>query len=333
MNEDEAIAAKPRRATVADVAVRSGVSRATVSYVLNDVAGQTIPEKTKNRVRAAALELGYVPSAAAASLRRGHSRIVLLVTDSSLAGFVTQPFLTAIAERLIEGGYVPVTHQFATNDALRALVSEIRPFGVLALTALSPELLNAFREAGVPNVYSSTHGDPTFPRPWEEEIGQLQADVLIDGGAQHLIYAAPRRDNPRRVMANARELGASRSAADHGLATPTHISLGFDLDRAIEAFRSAIDADRIFGVCAFDDEIAGVALAAVQRLGLRVPDQVRVIGVDDAPFAAFFTPPLTTIAIDGHNTGWTLADRFLNGKTDRENISHALASLIRRETA
>jgi DNA-binding LacI/PurR family transcriptional regulator len=242
--------------------------------------------------------------------------------------------LTAIAERVIEDGYVPVTHQFATDDALRSLVSEIRPFGVLALTALAPELLNAFREAGVPNVYSSTHGDPTFPRPWEEEIGQLQADVLIDGGAEHLIYAAPTRDNPRRVMADARELGASRTASSRGLSAPTHLSLGFDVDRAAESFRSVIDTNRVIGVCAFDDEIAGVALAAVQRLGLRVPDQVRVIGVDDAPFAAVFTPPLTTIAIDGHNTGWTLADRFLNGNSDdRENISHALASLVRRETA
>jgi len=65
------------RVTSANVAAEAGVSRATVSYVLNDTPGQTIPEATRERVRTAADRLGYSPSSAARTLRRGRSDLVL----------------------------------------------------------------------------------------------------------------------------------------------------------------------------------------------------------------------------------------------------------------
>src|SRR3954447_18722682 len=70
---------RPRRPTGADVARQAGLSRATVSYVLNDTAHQPIPERTRQRVLAAAAELGYTPSAAARTLSSGRSDLVLLL--------------------------------------------------------------------------------------------------------------------------------------------------------------------------------------------------------------------------------------------------------------
>src|SRR3954447_11730402 len=72
-------AAVRRRVTATDVAREAGVSQATVSYVLNDTPGQTIPEQTRQRVRAAMDRLAYTPHAAARALRRGHSDTVLFV--------------------------------------------------------------------------------------------------------------------------------------------------------------------------------------------------------------------------------------------------------------
>jgi DNA-binding LacI/PurR family transcriptional regulator len=336
MSTDSAGTSRPRRrATAADVARRSGVSRATVSYVLNNVQGQTIPPATQERVRAAAADLGYVPSAAAASLRRGHSRIILVVTEPALSGYVTDPFLTAISERFTEGGFVPLTHQLTSDDALRGLIAEIRPYGVLALTALTADVMAEIREAGVPHVYSSAQGDPTFPRPWEEEIGEVQARLLIESGADRLIYAAPSPDNPRSVLAHSRARGVAEACRAAGIPEPVHVSAGRDPDLAAEALRTAMSPDRLSGICAFDDEVAGVILAAIHKLGLQIPAQVKVIGVDDAPFAPFLTPPLTTIAIDGHQTGWSLAERFLQttptGSADA--VSHALVTVVRRASA
>jgi DNA-binding LacI/PurR family transcriptional regulator len=323
-----------RRVTAEDVARRSGVSRATVSYVLNNVPGQRILAATQERVQAAAAELGYVPSAAAASLRRGHSRIVLVVTDPALSGFITEPFLAGIAARLVEGGYTPVTHQLTDEESVRTLVAEIRPYGVLALTALSPDLMAAITDAGVPRTYTSAHGDPTFPRPWEEEIGALQVQHLIEAGARSLVYAAPHSSNPRTTMARSREIGAAAACAAAGLANPVHVELDMAREPAMEALRATIAPGARTGVCAFDDEVAAVALAATQQLGFHIPEDVLVVGVDNAPFAPFLTPPLTTVSIDGRQTGRQLAERFL-GPTDSSGadaVSHALATLIRRSS-
>ena len=85
-----------RRPTLADVASATGVSTATVSYVLNDKPGQSIPEHTRERVRAAAAELGYVRSGAARALARGRSDLVLLVVPDVPVG----PVLVGLLERL-----------------------------------------------------------------------------------------------------------------------------------------------------------------------------------------------------------------------------------------
>lgn len=326
-----------RRITAADVARRSGVSRATVSYVLNNVRGQTIPAATQARVRAAASELGYVPLAAAASLRRGHSRIVLVVTESALSGFITEPFLSAIAARLLESGYVPVTHRYDTDGALHSLVNEIRPYGVIALTAVSPAVMTSIEESGVPQIYLSFHGDTSFRRPWEEEIGREQAQYLIMGGARRIVYAAPRADSPRTVIARSRELGVTATCAAAGLEVPKRVEVAMDLGQAIQRLQAAIpvDSGEAYGICAFDDEVAAVILAAVQQLNLDIPRDVRVIGVDDAPFAPFLSPPLTTIAIDGERTGRALAERFLNGHAadGAETMSRAVARIVERSSA
>lgn len=300
------------RVTAADVARLSGVSRATVSYVLNDVSGQTIPEPTRVRVREAALELGYVPSAAAASLRRGHSRIVILVTEPALSGFVTEPFLRAIADRLTESQLVPVSHQYTDDSSLRSLVNEIRPFGVLALGTLSAEVMSDIEGSGVPHVYSSAHGDPSFPRPWEEEIGQAQAELLIENGARHLVYASPGENHPRAVIARAREAGAKRAAELQGLLSPTPVDTSAGVADVADQLRSILTGPvSSVGVCAFDDEVAAVVLTALSSMAVPVPDAVQVVGVDDAPFAPFLSPALSTFALDAYATGRNVADRFL----------------------
>src|SRR3954454_24687443 len=84
-----------RRPTAADVARRAGVSRATVSYVLNDTPHQAIPSQTRERVRAAAADLGYSPSAAARTLITGRSEVALLLPPDRPIGPASAPTETA----------------------------------------------------------------------------------------------------------------------------------------------------------------------------------------------------------------------------------------------
>lgn len=321
----------PRRVTAADVARASGVSRATVSYVLNNVPGQTIPAATQERVRDAAATLGYAPSAAAASLRRGHSRIVLVITERALTGGVTEPFLHAIAEHLVAAGLTPVTHQLVTEESLLALVDEVRPYGVMSLVGLSARALRQIEKAGVPRVYSSGQGNAEIARPWEEEIGAIQARLLLDRGCRILAFAIPPADNPREIFARSREIGVIRTCRDAEAPEPLHLVIPPDLPTAMRNLAPLRDADGHVGVCAFDDSVAAVVLAAARELGMRVPEDLAVVGVDDAPFAPFLAPPLTTLAIDGRRTGAALAERFLSPPGARVGaVSRAEATVVER---
>src|SRR4051794_15670343 len=90
------IARSETKVTIRDVAGAAGVSVATVSYVLNNTAGQTITERTRDRVRTAADALGYVPHSVARALREGMSRIVLLKVGDMLGGRSLNRFIVGM---------------------------------------------------------------------------------------------------------------------------------------------------------------------------------------------------------------------------------------------
>ncbi|GGX03906.1 LacI family DNA-binding transcriptional regulator [Streptomyces noursei] len=130
--------ATPTPLTSAAVARRAGVSRATVSYVLNGQADGRVGARTQARVRAAAEELGYVPHAAARSLRSGRGRIVLLAAPADAVpafGPLFADFLAGFQTALHHLGYTGVLHGAPAASPLAAARdwAELRPAAVLAL--------------------------------------------------------------------------------------------------------------------------------------------------------------------------------------------------------
>ncbi|GAA3663494.1 LacI family DNA-binding transcriptional regulator [Microbacterium marinilacus] len=335
--EAERIDRARRRPTAVDVARLSGVSRATVSYVLNDVANQTISEATKQRVRAAAAELGYSPSAVAAALRRGHSNIVLVVRDAALSGYITEPFLDAISARLREAGYSPLVHTLADEATLVELAEAIHPFGVVALARLTRDVSLQLRASGVKRQYHSISLDSdASPRPWEEEIGALQATHLVGAGVARLAYAHPEPHSARAEIAASRALGARRAAARAGLPELLELTVPTRRTEALDAVRPLLtvsETERI-GVCAFDDTTAAAVLAAATDSGVAVPGALAVVGVDDTPFAALMSPALSSVAVDSVASGRDVAERFLS-QDDQPATSRRStpARIVRRLTS
>lgn len=137
--------------TSADVARLAGVSRATVSYVLNNTGTVRISEPTRRRVREAARQLGYVPHAAARSLRAGHSRMVLMPAPSFPAGPLYSRFLSELQWALGRLDYTVV--QYGTvglrgDEAARAW-AELRPVAVLAPGSdLGPQGVEVLKRSG-----------------------------------------------------------------------------------------------------------------------------------------------------------------------------------------
>lgn len=302
------------RVTSADVARESGVSRTTVSYVLNGTAGTSISESTRRRVLDTAARLGYAPSAAARTLRSGRSDLVLCVLPDWPVGPVVETMLDHLADDLAERGLSVLVHHVRGDRPLSDLWRAVTPRTVVGLTAFEPHEVRAMRRAGIQVV--DTHADDPGAENPQPRIGRIQVERLVAGGRIRLGYATT---DDRRVadFADQRLAGVRAACAEHGLAEPIVIPVAVDVvsgTSAVEAWRAA----GVTGVAAYNDEVAFAVLAGARTVGLAVPDDLAVVGVDDVPLAALSAPPLTTVTQSMDREASYLAARVL-AALDGEN--------------
>jgi transcriptional regulator with XRE-family HTH domain len=159
-----------RRVTLADVARRSGVSIATVSYVVNGGNG-TISRPTQERVRQAAAELGYRPNTAAGILRRGHANLVLTVIASGPPSTCDWLATTrAVSEELDLGGRPVVMYEFDTHDLLVATVWTIQPWLVVVPIG-APEFLRGELQAAGAREVAERRGLGVLPPAIDSAAG------------------------------------------------------------------------------------------------------------------------------------------------------------------
>lgn len=286
---DETYPQVARRVTSADVARELGISRATVSYVLNDAPGARVSPGTRKLVHETAARLGHVPSSAGRSLRLGRSEVVLaLVRSFSGAGYVAQRTLEVLDETMIRNGYALVVHRYSPEDRdLSSLWKMITPAVVVAMGGLSIPEAKAIKDSHGHLV--SAQG--LYPH---REAGRLQVGYLHERGHTRIGYAQPllRRAAPPLTE---RLTGVEQACAALGLGAPLVETISTD-DPA--TFLSALDRWRAAGVsavCAYNDEIAAMLILAASEVGVTVPDALAVIGVDDIPLARF---GITTVGID-----------------------------------
>ncbi|MGI5423500.1 LacI family DNA-binding transcriptional regulator [Streptomyces sp. CA-179760] len=321
-----------RRVTGADVAREAEVSRATVSYVLNDSPHQRIPEATRRRVREAADRLGYAPSPAARSLRRGRSDIVLgLLPDwpiEHVLGRLVQQLTAALALHELTFLVHSAAHP---ARPLAEVWKALTPAAVLALDAFPETEAGAMRAAGIEVVMavhgSAGSGNRSALVP-EEPIGAAQARHLAPTH-RRLGYAYPDLAG-LGVLAGPRLEGVREVCAELGLAEPDVRTVSPDPGGAVEAVRAWRAADPpVTGVCAFNDAVALAVLAALRSLGLRAPRDLAVIGVDDLPGAALARPALTTIARDTDTIARVLAHRIVHALEGTGGRAEPVPELLR----
>jgi DNA-binding LacI/PurR family transcriptional regulator len=294
--------------TSADVARESGVSRTTVSYVLNGKTGVTIPESTRQRVRDAAARLGYTPSAAARTLRSGRSDLVLCVLPNWTIGPVIDTLLDHLTTRLADRGLSVLVHQSRGPRPLSELWRAVTPRVVLGLAPFAEEDERAMRQAGIQVVGSAldeiTHPG-TFSVP-QTQIGRLQLEHLAERGHTVVGYAAP-SDDRLAAFADRRLAGVVQGCEQLGLPAPQVQVVDLDVasaEAAVQGWRAGAGAEPVTAVAAYNDEVALAVLSGLRAAGLRTPQDVAVIGVDDIPAARLAAPALTTVwqAIDAQAT-------------------------------
>ncbi len=326
-----------RRITSADVAREAGVSRATVSYVLNDVPHQKIAEPTRQRILEAAARLGYAPSAAARALRSGRSDLVLCLLPDWPIGPTVGDMLQKLSAALAAEGLTLLAHPDAGDRPVGALWKAVTPAAVVAFEPFDEQEQAAMRAAGVELAVAlfakAGKGRLDFGIP-QQRSGRVQAEHLSATGHRRLGYAYP-DDERVQAFAEPRLDGVRRACADLGLDQPLVLPVPLEPAPAADAVRAWRDAG-VTGVCAYNDEVALAVLAGLRELGLAAPGDLAVVGVDDVPAARLASPPLTTVTSGQGVVAEHLARTIvatLAGKPAPRRPGSDVVQLVRRASA
>ena len=291
---------KPRVTSV-DVARHAGVSQSAVSRALAP-GGRGVSEALRARVRASAEALGYRPNAHARSLISGRSRIV-----GVLFSYLDNPFYADALERLCaalqaEGYHAMVFLEPETTQNVRRTVLDLMDYRVDGIITASVELSSALcdecRAFGIPVVMlNRLRDDPRLSAVTTDNVlgGRLAARHLLGiGRARPAILAGWEGASTSRD----REWGFGAELRDAGVALHAREVGHFDLPRAAEATRRLFGGagERPDALFAANDYMALRALSVLRHeLGLRVPQDVAVVGFDDVAQAAAPEYDLTTL--------------------------------------
>jgi DNA-binding LacI/PurR family transcriptional regulator len=282
-----------KRITSADVARASGVSRATVSYVLNNDPRQSIPSETRERILRVAQELGYHPFTPARILRTGHSQIVLAVLQLELVDPKIAGLLKNLEVALAERGYSLIWYVGwpDRSDGIH-LSANLTPAVIVSLVDESDPAISSFlQQFNVPIVQLENDS-------FREMAGKTQARYLIQQGYHHLVFASPDRRDLQKLAMERLE-GVRQGCAECSLDMPFVQIVPHSRKEAKEAIRDLLSQRTPpFGICCYNDDVAIAVIAALSDAGIRVPEAVAVIGCDNIPLAQFINPPLTTLDFD-----------------------------------
>lgn len=284
-----------------DVAELAGVSTQTVSAVINDKPG--ITEETRDRVQAAITQLGYRPQLTARSLRTGQTRtLALILTDvsSPVAGKMAsaaEDFAYAAHYNLV----LYNTHDDIEREAFTiSSVIQRSVDGALFVSvhdeSMGPQMLRA---AGIPAVVIDR-----VPRRYDGPAvvldnagaGRVAAEHLLDQGHTRIAHIG----GPTNVhIARERLAGYRQALKGRGLraAGPVEAARDWRIESGYEAMQRLLrNGPGFTAVFAAGDLLAIGAMRALREAGLRVPEDVSVVGIDDIDIAAFLWPPLTTVS-------------------------------------
>lgn len=335
-----------KRPTQADVARLAGVSRATVSYVMNKHADQRIPisEETRQRVLDAVNQLGYVVNAGAQALRSGDTKTIGVMLPLYENPFFWE-ILRGISSEANEAGYkVLLANSVLDPEQTNQTISELAEQRIDGLILLIE--FNSLPEHTMNQLRQSTH--PIV------EISASSSDFDL----VHQGY----RDAMKALMAYLFELGHQRIGYLHGVQKATtqgldrltaykeafaDANLSFDprwilqcgqgLEDGYQTALAALqEPDRPTAIVVINDLLAMAVIRACADLGLRVPDELSVASFDDIPFAKYAVPRLTTVESapeqNGRQAVRLLLKRLKNPQRKREIVPVTWQLCIREST-
>jgi len=324
------------RPTMVDIAKLAGVSQATVSMVLNNTGGTRVQEKTRKLVRDAAEQLGYKVWLRTPVGGGGHQAIGFVIDDSTSNPIVNKAIDSA-RQLAWENGAVLVVLPTQDDEGLRAAALELlfahRVVGVIFAAFFTREYALPQKMQSVPSVlincYSRTDASPAI-LPAHAQGAETAVEHLIAAGHRRIAFI---NGEDWMVASRDRLRGYKRALKQAGIAFDPALvrtgnwllSGGHDCTRELLAL-----ADRPTAIFCGSDKMAIGCYEAVKEAGLRIPDDISVVGFDDDPTARYLDPPLTTILVPHEDMG-RRAVTHLYAKRSRSDRSAVITGRLQIE--
>ena len=291
------------RITIADVATAAGVSKTAVSFAFNNP--EKLGQATLERVLGVAHNLGYTPHPGARALSLRRSGTIGVLIPQRLSVVFANPFLA----ELIQGmGELCEEHDLTMllvpplDGSLEGAIRQASVDGFISL-GLSPDdpALEMLERIGIPTILVDSDASPMHPAVNVDDEGgaEVAAQHLLDLGHRELAIIAlpPTRARAGHTPTAARRFAGYRAALERAHAPEPHtVTAGATMTAGARAYETLPKGKRRpTGVLAMSDMAAIGLMAAVQAAGLKVPDDLSIVGYDDLPMAAWTNPALTTV--------------------------------------
>jgi DNA-binding LacI/PurR family transcriptional regulator len=286
----------PKRLTIRDIARHLGLSSATVSLALNEAPG--VNAQTRQRVKEYARRVHYQPNASARAISTGRTHLVAFILAR-----VTGSFFEEIAQ-----GIENVANEYRYDVIVNTVGDDTQPVGEVIERLIgrhidgliSPSLIlpdaavRRLEEVGIPVVLLRWEPSGTLPYLMIDNVygGRLAAEYLLEQGHRHILFLGGEDCYSWLRRQGAEAAIAERSGTLECCRMEDYLNESAAYRAVSERIRHGLDFTAIF--CAFDISAVGVYRALLEA-GLKMPEDISVIGFDDLYWTRFLCPPLTTI--------------------------------------
>lgn len=306
------------RLTIIEIAKQAGVSRSTVSRVIND--DPNVNAATRQRVRSVMQKFNFQPNAAARGLAAGKTRILGLVIPRGVAALFSDPYFPQVIQGISAACNL---HDYSTmlwlaepeyeRRTIQQIVTAGMIDGVIVASALTDDaVVEAVRVRKIPFVLIGRH-------PIHPDLTYIDVDNRMSSrdAVMHLLRLGHKRvatiSGPLSMIGGMDRLEGYKDAlrARGFIPDDSLIAEGdFSEDSGYSAMRELLprNPDAIFVA---SDMMALGAMRALREAGKKIPDDIALVGYDDMPFAARTDPPLTTVRQPIHRAGFVAAETLM----------------------
>jgi DNA-binding LacI/PurR family transcriptional regulator len=329
--------------TIEDIATAAGVSKATVSRVINGTA--TVSHDVKKRVNDAVDKFDYRPNINARRLAGGVGGLIALVLEESTEEFFGNPYWRAVVDGFVtevsKNGQHPVLYFHSKDDTERELVDVLMRGNYDAVAVFGWRRDIKTLERHIPKdmriVFGGRQGESarfTYVGADNFAGAKIATSHLIERGCKNILTIT---GNLSVESGRERLAGYKSALAAAGMQVKSQniIEGNYSRDSAKKSMTKLLrKEDNFDGVFAANDQMAMGAIDVLTENRIQVPEDVKVIGFDGIEQAASFNPPISTIAQPSYELGARVASQLTLPRTETlQNIELALELIVRKSTA